>query len=128
VIGFREDIMRKQRGVTMIGWIFLLIPMALTLYAGIRVGPVYLNYWRIVDSMQKTASEYKNDESATQTTIRSSLARRFDIGYVEGITPNDIEVKKGGSGWEMTTAYEGTAPLFANVAIVVDFNKTIVIN
>ena len=49
--------MRRQRGVTMIGWVFLLIPMALTLYAAIRIGPVYLNYWRIIDSMQKTATE-----------------------------------------------------------------------
>ena len=120
--------MRKQRGVTMIGWIFLLTPLALTLYAGIRVGPVYLNYWRIVDSMQKTASEYKNDDSITQTAIRNSLARRFDIGYVEGVTSNDIEVKKADSGWQMTTAYEGTAPMFGNVSIVVAFNKTVVIN
>ena len=35
----REGMMRKQRGVTMIGWIFLLIPVAIVLYAGIRVGP-----------------------------------------------------------------------------------------
>ena len=31
--------MRKQRGVTMIGWVFLLAPMAIVLYAGIRVVP-----------------------------------------------------------------------------------------
>ena len=40
--------MRRQRGVTMIGWIFLLIPVALVLYAGIRVGPEYLNYYKVV--------------------------------------------------------------------------------
>jgi hypothetical protein len=120
--------MRRQRGVTMIGWVFLLIPMALTLYALIRVGPVYLNYWRVVDAMQKTASEFKGDDTASVTGIRNALAKRFDIGYVEKITSNDIEVKKGGSGWEMTTAYEGAAPLFSNVSIVIDFNKKVVIN
>ena len=120
--------MRRQRGVTMIGWVFLLIPMALTLYAFIRVGPVYLNYWRIVDAMQKTASEFKGDETLSSTAIKNSLAKRFDIGYVEKITTNDIEVKKAGTGWEMTTAYEGTAPLFSNISIVIDFNKTVVID
>ena len=39
--------MRKQRGVTMIGWIFLLVPVAIVLYAGIRVGPEYLNYYKV---------------------------------------------------------------------------------
>ena len=43
-------------------------------------------------------------------------------------TSNDIEVKKGGYGWEMTTAYEGTAPMFGNISIVIDFNKTVVID
>jgi hypothetical protein len=120
--------MRKQRGVTMIGWIFLLTPMAIVLYAAIRIGPVYLNYWRIVDAMQKTASELKSDETLAATTIRSSLGKRFDIGYVDKISPDDIVVKKGGSGWEMTTAYEGVAPLFSNVSIVIAFDKTVVIH
>jgi hypothetical protein len=119
--------MRKQRGVTMIGWIFLLIPMALTLYALIRVGPVYLNYWRIVDSMQKTASQLKSDETLSAQTIRNSLERRFDVGYVDQISIKDIEVKKGDGGWEMTADYEGSAPLFSNVMIVIAFNKTVVI-
>jgi hypothetical protein len=120
--------MRKQRGVTMIGWIFLLIPMVVTLYALIRVGPVYLNYWRIVDSMEKTASELKSDETLSPVTIRTSLAKRFDIGYVDKIDVKDIEVKKGDKGWEMTAGYDGVAPLFSNVNIVIAFDKTVVIN
>ena len=120
--------MRKQRGVTMIGWIFLLTPMAIVLYAGIRVGPVYLNYWRIVDSMKKTAVELRSDETLTAQTIRNSLAKRFDIGYVDKISSNDIEVKKGENGWEMTAAYDGVAPFMSNVNIVMSFDKTVVIN
>lgn len=120
--------MRRQRGVTMIGWIFLLIPMALTLYAAVRIGPVYLNYWRIVDSMQKTATELKSDETLSATTIKNSLAKRFDIGYVDKITTNDIEVKKGASGWEMTVGYDGEAPLFGNLKLVVAFDKTVTID
>jgi hypothetical protein len=119
--------MRKQRGVTAIGWVFLLIPMALTLYALIRVGPVYLNYWRIVDAMQKTASELKSDDTLNANTIRRSLEKRFDVGYVDKITEKDIEVKKGGDGWEMTADYEGEAPLFSNVILVMAFNRTVVI-
>jgi hypothetical protein len=120
--------MRRQRGVTMIGWIFLLIPMALTLYAAIRIGPVYLNYWRIIDAMQKTATELRSDETLNANTIQVSLNKRFDIGYVDKITTKDIEIKKGGSGWEMTVGYDGEAPLFGNVKLVVAFDKTVTID
>lgn len=119
--------MRKQHGVTAIGWVFLLIPMALTLYAGIRVGPVYLNYWRVVDAMQKTASEYKGEETINPMQVKTSLGRRFDIGYVEGLTEKDIEVHRGDQGWEMSVDYEGVAPLFSNITIVIAFKKTVVI-
>jgi len=119
--------MRKQRGVTAIGWIFLLIPMALTLYAALRVGPVYLNYWRVVDAMSKTAAQLKSDETLSPKTIRNALAKRFDVGYVQGMTENDIQVRKGDAGWEMQTEYEGEAPLFSNVKIIMAFNKTVVI-
>src|SRR3954469_19854086 len=115
--------MRKQRGVTMIGWIFLLTPMALTLYVLIRVGPVYLNYWRIVDSMKKTAVEFKGDDTVNPTAIRSSLAKRFDIGYVDKIDSPAVDVKKGEAGWEMTVGYDGVAPLFSNVNVVIAFDK-----
>ena len=119
--------MRKQRGVTAIGWIFLLIPMALTIYAGIRVTPVYLNYWRVVDAMNKTATELKHDETLSPQTIRSALGKRFDVGYVDGMTENDIQVRKADGGWEMTCEYEGEAPLISNVSFVMKFNKTVVI-
>ena len=119
--------MRKQRGVTAIGWVFLLIPMALTLYAGIRVGPVYLNYWRVIDAMQKTASEFKGEDTINPVQVKNALAKRFDIGYVEGIDSTEIDVHKGGDGWQMSTEYEGVAPLFGNMSIVIAFNKTFVI-
>lgn len=119
--------MHKQRGVTAIGWIFLLIPMALTVYALIRVGPVYLNYWRVVEAMNKTASELKSDETLSPSAVRNSLGKRFDVSYVDQITAKDITVERGDDGWQMTAEYEGSTPLFSNVLIVIAFKKTVVI-
>ena len=58
--------MRKQRGVTMIGWIFLLIPMAMVLYAGIRVGSGIPELLQGASrAMKETADELKSDETLT---------------------------------------------------------------
>ena len=86
--------MRKQRGVTMIGWIFLLVPVAVVLYAGIRVAPEYLNYYRVVTALKETASQFKGDETLSPTTILGAIEKRFDIGYVEEPTVKEIIVSK----------------------------------
>ena len=120
--------MRKQRGVTMIGWIFLLIPVAVVLYAGIRVGPEYLNYYKVLTAMKETAKQLKSDEALTPTVIRAALEKRFDTGYIDEPDVKDIVITKGDAGWEMTAEYEKTVPMFGNLYLLVDFNKRWCIN
>jgi hypothetical protein len=120
--------MRKQRGVTMIGWIFLLTPVAVVLYAGIRVGPEYLNYYKVLTAMKETASQLKSDDALSPTSIRKSLERRFDTGYIDEPKVADIVVTKEDAGWTMTADYEKTVPMFGNLYLLMAFNKTVVIN
>jgi hypothetical protein len=120
--------MRRQRGVTMIGWICLLVPLALCLYAGIRVTPEYLNYYKVVQAMKETATQFKNDDTVTAARLYSSLVGRFDTGYVDHPNPKEILIKKGENGWTMTADYEVTAPLFGNLHLLMAFNSKVDIN
>jgi hypothetical protein len=120
--------MRKQRGVTMIGWIFLLTPMALVLYAGIRIGPEYLNYYKVVTAMKKTAEELKSDEALSPQTIRNALEKRFDTGYIDEPTVKDIVITKVDAGWDMQADYEKAVPMFGNLHLLMAFNTTVTIN
>ena len=120
--------MRKQRGVTMIGWIFLLAPMAVVLYALIRVGPEYMNYYKVITAMKETVSALKGDETLSPQTIRAALGRRFDTGYVDEPSVKDILVAKEEAGWVMTADYEKTVPLFGNLHLLMQFKKSVVVN
>jgi hypothetical protein len=120
--------MRKQRGVTMIGWIFLLTPMMIVLYAGIRLAPEYLNYYKVVSAMKETASTLKTEETVTILAIQRSLNARFDTGYIESPTPKEIILRKTDEGWEMTADYEKVIPMFGNLNLLLAFKKSVVIN
>ena len=120
--------MRKQRGVTMIGWIFLLVPVAIVLYAGIRIGPEYLNYYKVITALKETATSLKGDDSLNAQTIRNSISKRFDTGYVDRPAAADIVITKGDKGWEMTADYETTAPMFGNLFLLLTFKQSVVIN
>jgi hypothetical protein len=120
--------MRKQRGVTMIGWIFLLVPVAIVLYAGIRVGPEYLNYYKVVTAMKETANQLKSDDSLAAATISNALAKRFDVGYIDKPSTTDIAISKVDKGWQMTADYEATVPMFGNLYLLMSFKKAVVIS
>ncbi len=116
---------RHQRGVTLIGWIFLLIPIAMVGYAGIRVAPIYLNYFKIVRSMDQLAAESKNDESVNAQALRFALEKHLDIESVDFPASKDFVIRRDGQSWVVEIEYEDTAPYASNVSLLTKFTKTV---
>ena len=116
----------KQTGITLIGWIILLVPVAICVYAGIRLTPVYLNYMRVARSLEQVKSEFK-DTDASVADIRKSLEKRLEIEMVEYPDVKDIKIAREGKGWAVSTSYDDQAPLFANVFILVTFDKSVTV-
>ncbi|HEV2702548.1 MAG TPA: DUF4845 domain-containing protein [Steroidobacteraceae bacterium] len=116
---------RRQRGVTFIGWLILLIPVAVVGYVGIRLAPIYLNYMRVAHSVEATVAEEKSEDAATLTPllIRARLARHFDIESISFPDVKDVSVTRDGTGWTIEAKFEDMAPVFGNISMVVDFDK-----
>ena len=57
--------------------------------------------------------------------VRSTIDKHFDIESIEFPTAKDIDIHRQGEGWVMVAEYEGYAPLFANIALVIDFRKEV---
>jgi hypothetical protein len=120
-----ETMYSKQRGVTFIGWLVLLIPIAILGYAGIRLAPVYLNYMKVTRSMGQLASELHADEASSAGTIRVALGKHLDIESVDYPALKDFSIRRDGAVWIVQVTYDDTAPLFSNISLVVNFDKTI---
>ena len=117
--------MRKtQRGITLLGWLLLLIPIAILGYAGIRVAPIYINYFRVVKALEQTASEAKG-EAISPAEVHASLERRFNVEYVDTPDAKDIDVHREGEHWVAIAKYEEVAPLFGNVSLLLQFDKQV---
>ncbi len=114
---------RTQRGVTMIGWICLLIPVAIVGYAGIRLIPVYLNYAKIVRSLDQIAQETRPGDSAQG--IRAALEKRLDIEQIDFPNPKDFTIRREGQSWILAIEYEDGAPLLSNVSLAAKFHKSV---
>ena len=115
----------KQTGVTLIGWIILLIPVAICAYAGMRLTPVYLNYQKVIKTLDILRSEFKDGGGNSQQEIRKALERNLGVQSVDYPDVKDFKITKDGRQWVVSIAYDDQAPLFSNVFILVSFDKTV---
>jgi hypothetical protein len=114
----------RQLGVTAIGWLFLLTPVAIVGYAGIRLTPVYLNYMKVAKAMEQSVTEFKGMGSGPDA-IRTTIDRKFEIDMVDYPTVKDMKITKDGAAWVVECQYDDEAPLFANLSLRVTFDKKV---
>ena len=115
----------KQTGITLLGWIILLIPVGICFYAGIRLAPIYLNYMKVARSLEQVRSEFKGDDASGAGPIRVALEKHLNIESVDYPDIKDIKINRDGRSWVVSVQYDDQAPLFANLFILVSFDKSV---
>lgn len=118
---------RKQAGVTFIGWIFLLIPVAIVGYAAIRLVPIFLNYQRVARSMEQVAKEAKTDAAGaiSPQAVKNSLEKRLDIEGIEYPDLKDFEVRRDGPNFFIDISYEDPVEFMGNISLLATFQKSV---
>ena len=115
---------RHQRGITFIGWLFLLTPVAICFYAGIRITPVYLNYMKVTHTLEQVITEIPN-ETATEGGIRNTIGKHFQVDSLDYPDIKDLKITRDNGTWKIEANYEDQAPLFANVSLLITFDKIV---
>ena len=116
--------MRRERGITLIGWLVLLTPFAICLYAGMRLAPVYLNYLKVSRTLQELPGQFQTG-GASVFAIQTAISRHFEIDSVSYPSVRDISIQRSGSGYQVQAAYYDYAPLFGDITLRVAFDKTV---
>src|SRR5688572_26033890 len=111
----------RQRGMTMLGILVLVVVVGGWVYAGIRLLPKYLEYMRIASTLEKVRDEYDSNPGSTEFMLRKAVERHFDIEMVEVITAE-------GSEFTMRAYYDDTVPLAGNVSFLIEFDKSVIVN
>ena len=113
--------MRQQKGVTAIGWLIILGLIGFFVLLTLKMLPSYLEYFKVASSLDSLEKE----TLSTPAEIRKLLERRFEISYVESIKPKDVSIKSAGAAWNVIAKYDSRVHLFANVDVVMSFNKQV---
>jgi len=116
----------RQRGITLIGFLFMLVIVGFFAYLAMRLIPAYTEYMGVVKSMELVKNE-PGSAQASPEEIRRSLMIKFDTQYVDSqsVPPQAITVLRQGGDATLRVAYEKRIPFAYNVDLVVSFDKSV---
>ena len=116
---------QRQRGMTFLGILVLVVVVGAWVYAAIRLTPKYLEYMKVSATLEKVRDEHASAPGTTEFMLMKAIERHFNIESVTAITEKDIEIKRDGDVFTMRAAYDETVPLVGNVSFLVSFDKTV---
>jgi len=117
---------RTQKGITLIGFVLVLLVVGFFAYAAMKLVPVYSTQMGVVKSMKQLQLEPGiNDKSIED--IRRDLNVKFDLQYVDEsiIPPQNIQLKKNGGASSLRIFYDRRVPFIYNVDLLVHFDTTV---
>jgi hypothetical protein len=113
----------RQQGATFLGILIIGGILACGVYAGIRLMPLYVEYFAVERALKQAASQ--GDESPAG--IKRSLEQRWVIEDIKSFDYKNVAITKTGSGTQVRAQYRAEAPFIGNVSLVVDFDTTVTI-
>ncbi len=114
----------RQHGLTLIGFMMVLIVLGCVAYLAMRVIPPFIEYYSVVNNIKGVAQE-PGITTMDEGRIRNLIGRRFNISYVESIEPKDVKIIRDTNGMRFSVNYEVRKPVVYNVDLIMHFEKTV---
>jgi hypothetical protein len=117
---------RKQQGITLIGFGIVLVLAVFFAYVAMRLVPVYLEYHAVVGAMDTVAAD-PLAATYTPAKIRERIMRSLYVSYAtDNIQKNHITITRQ-QGVAVRVKYEVRKPMIGNVDVIVSFDRTVVL-
>ena len=138
--------LKAQGGITLLGFLMVLMIVGFFAFLVMRLFPVYSEYYSVVSAMKGVQAE-PGVSTWTVEKIKDSLDRKMYISYVTSVKPNNVRaIRQGlsvagrgtvvefragdrvirqGGGNQLNVKYEVRGPLVYNLEYIASFNKTV---
>lgn len=115
---------RRQKGMTLLGWLIVLCLIGIFALAALRLVPIYLEYYRVSSVLTSIKAE-SVDGVASKREIYSLIEKRFNIESIGRLKAKDIKVTPKNETWLVRANYDARAPFLGNVHFIVTFDKKV---
>lgn len=114
----------KQSGMTLIGFIIVLSFVIFLSFIGMKIGPIYMEYYGVVSAMNGVADE-QGSARLSPYDIRVKVLNRLYVSYsADNVKSANIKVIRR-NGVFLRVAYEVRKPVLGNLDVVATFDRSV---
>lgn len=114
---------RNQRGITLLGFIIGLAIAGVFLYMGMKLVPMYTEFYSVKRSLADLAKE-PGAGTMDPAKARDLFFRRMDMSYVDSVKQENFKIRRTERGMEINVEYEVRRQLIANLDVVGHFKTS----
>ncbi|MEL0587650.1 MAG: DUF4845 domain-containing protein [Candidatus Thiodiazotropha sp. (ex. Lucinoma kazani)] len=116
--------LQKQRGLTFISWLIILIVAGFLIMVGLKITPVYLDHFAVKAALESVKNEPFSARKSVRE-LRSMIFKRLDINSIRHVTKDHVSIKRAGGNTTINIAYEERRPIVYNISLVMTFDETV---
>ena len=121
--GKRTMKIKKQQGLSIIGFIIVLAMAVFVSYLGMRIVPLYMEYYSVVSALNGVASE-RGSARLSPFDIKVKVLNRLYVSYSENVKESHIKITRG-NGVNLRVKYEVRTPILGNLDVIARFDKSV---
>ena len=115
---------RKQGGLTLIGFMIVLAMVIFVAFIGMKIVPIYMEYYSVVSAMNGVAKE-RGSANYSPYDIRVKVLNRLYVSYsAENVKEKHIKLTRS-NGVHLRIAYEVRKPVIGNLDVVAKFDRSV---
>lgn len=115
--------MNTQRGMTLTSFLVVLIVVGFFLYVGMKLFPMYQEYYAVRSAMKSLAKDPSVGTMAP-AQIQDLFFKRLYINYSDNVKPSNVKFNRRDNGWTLNVSYEVRRPLVGNLDVVGKFESS----
>ncbi len=117
---------RNQQGMTLLGFLMVLVIVAFFAFLIMRLFPVYSEFYAVNRALKALTLE---PALASPDAIRRSLDRKLYISYAKNFAAKDAKITKApDGGWNVRAYYEVRGDLLYNLDYVATFDTAVLVS
>lgn len=118
--------MRRQAGITLIGFVIILVIAGFFVYTGMKLVPAYYDFFNVAKALNTVASQSESGTSIEEVRRQlelQQLSQYFDDSDIEA--KNIAVVTNPNGGTQLKLSYDKKIPWIYNIYFLVHFEKAV---